>query len=305
MKKTFLVASTLALGVAGLWVACASVPDNHTGQAKPVAVTSLNAAASEPVTAKKTVTKTVAVKVLRVVRDETRFADNALSQYAVSTYDAAGNLVKQENYNQKKQLVLRKLITRAADGSAETETFYNQLNEVQGTAQRNIDPHGRVVQERLLNTRGELLSIAEYTWDALGNPVSWISRSGDRSVVVSTVYKIQDGRVRNIELSDGEGQPITRFEIVLNPQGVPARKVEIDPTGVPRNSIDFGYENGLLVREDYRKGDGSLIRTITYVNDERRVPVQIKYLDRQGRVVEIRILEYQAFDRTETVTMYE
>lgn len=259
----------------------------------------------EPAPVKKAVNKTVVVKVPRILRDETRYADDSLCQIVVTSYDSGGNVVKEETLNQKKQLMFRKLIELSADGRLQTVTTSNQYNEIQGIAQRDLDAQGRIVQERLLNAKKELQSVSEFAWDADGNPISWISRERDHALVVATTYLLAAGRVQAIELRDEKGLLIRRFAQTWDSAGQLIRKTEFDPSGAALTTINYFYAQGLLDREEYHKADGSLVRSIVYQYDGRHLPVELRYLDRQGRVTEIHKQDFQLFDKTETITVYE
>jgi hypothetical protein len=307
MNKSLLVALPAILGVAVILHSCTTPGTGQTAASLPdkSQAIAFEKASPEPVAAKKAVVRQQTVRTWRVTKDETRYADNTLSQYQTISYDTAGNLLKEESFNQKKQPVFRKQYERPVDGRTETMTTFNQLNEVQGICLRDYDGSGRLVQERLLNARKELQSQSEYAWDQDGNPVSWLSKGAEGAVVVATTYTAKAGRVSGISLAAGDGSPIARFEQVWDAQGRMVRKSEYDYSGRLKAYIEFGWADGRLAREDHRKADGSSLRSIVYTYGETPQPIRMDYLDRQGRLSEYRTFEYKAFDRTETVTVYE
>jgi antitoxin component YwqK of YwqJK toxin-antitoxin module len=315
MKKFLLAACPAMLGIALLLYSCASPGTGRVADPAPekpaasaiekVTAVALDKATAEPVAAKKAVERQQTVRTWRVIRDETRYADNSLSQYQTSAYDASGKLLKEESFNQKRQPVFRKQYERPADSRTESVTTFNQQNEVQGISLRDYDESGRLVRERLLNARKELQSQSEYAWDQSGIPVFWLSKGADGAVVVSTTYKITASKITEIALAAGDGSPIARFEQTWDTQGRLVKKTEYDYAGKLKASIEYLWSDGRLVRENHRKADDSPLRSIKYSYGEVPLPFRMDYFDRQGRLSEFRTFEYQPFDRTESITVYE
>jgi hypothetical protein len=298
MKRVIIVISATLLA-GGFLMSCATAE----GGSKPVPSASASPSAS-PI-AKRPVSKEIQVQVPVLSREEVRYPDGTLIQTTVITLNAKGDPLKEEIFNQKKNLLFTKNYSLSADGMLETITTRNPAGEIQGQVLRESDGQGRLIKETLLNERKEIQTISEYSWDKDGLPVNWISRRPDGSVVIDTRYRVAKGQVNAIELSDDQGKPVLRFEQTWNDQGQLLRKTEFDPVAGAVNIIDYRYAGKLLVREDYSKPDGSMIRSIEYSYDGKSVPSQIRFLDRRGSPTEIRKLDYAVFTRTQTITVLE
>ena len=298
MKKIIIIlAAMAAIGTA--LISCSTVPVNQASQS------GASGTAVAPTSEKHAVTKQVAIQIPCLVREEISLPDGRLSQLTVYTYDAAGHKVKEELFNQKKQLVFRKTYETSVDGLNQTITTTNPANEVQGRVVRQLDPQGHLLNETLFNEQKEVVSASEYTWDKAGNPVTWVSRNRDKSIVITTVYKMSNGRVVSIELNDDKGVLIKRFDQTWNDQGLLIKKNESDPVSGPIGGTSYRYTDKLLAGEVTTKADGTIIRSLGYTYNEQQLPVQVQYFDRQGKVTESHKQDFQVFQHNETITVYE
>jgi hypothetical protein len=302
--------SAAAIMACALLVSCASAPPDQSRKTAAAASPSPAPQASPepappPQPARKAVRKEIQVQVPQLTREEVRYADGTLIQSSNITYDPKGNILKEELFNQKKSLVFAKTSGWSADGLTQTVTTVNQGGEVQGITVRQLDARGRVLKETLLNGSRAVESISEYSWDEDGNPVSWVTRKPDNSVVISTRYKLRNGRIGTIELLDDKDNPIQRFEQLWNDQGQLVKKTALDPSGAPGSVVEYRYQGKSLVREDYSRADGTLVRSIEYSYNDKGAPFQVQYLDRRGKPTEIHKQEFQFFTHAETITVYE
>ncbi len=318
MKSLFLVSITIFV-IGGLFVSCVSnvaplvpVPSlapspspEATVAPRPSPAITITPSPSPAVPAKKEVTKQITVQVPKLAKEEVSYPDGTLSQYTVYTYDAGGKLLKEEMFNQKKQLVLKRTTETSTDGLIQTISTTNASNELQGLVARVLDSRGLVLKESLMTEKKEVQSISEYSWDKEGNPLTWISSNKDQSTIVVTTYKVSAGKIENIVLADDKGTIIKRFDLTWNDQGQLTKKAEVDPVTGPVSAIIYHYDDKQLSREDYTKADGTTVRSIVYSYDEHKVPVQFQNLDRKGKVTEIHKQDFQFFSRTETITVME
>lgn len=237
-----------------------------------------------------------ASQVTRVVREEIQYSDGVSAGATIYHYDTKGNLLGEEQLNGKGILVLKKSVVRSSDGKKSIITSTNPAGEVLAINLDEYDADGRLIKETATNAQKEVQSQSEYTYDKKGNMLTWITRGQGQAIIARIIYTVKGMQTSAMEIQDASGQVVKRFSQEFNANGQISAKIEQDASGKTLSRINYGYENGKLIKEDYLNGDAILQRSVTYVYNDKGQAIRVQFLDRKGKLMETRFQEFQVFD---------
>lgn len=231
-------------------------------------------------------------KVLEIV---SAYPDGTLSSVARFQYDATGNILKEEQFSGAKALLGQKTYTYKTPEAVEIVTFDGK-GEILGKAVRVL-AGDRILKETLANAKNEIQSTEEYVYDAQGRKTRWSVKTASGSQVSSEYVWDQD-RLARISVLDAGGAVIKRFERSYDAAGLLASEEEYDAKGELSGSIAYIREGAFVVREERRSPTGAVLSSVQFTNDADGNPLGMKYLDRNGRVIETKSQTGQTFTRT-------
>jgi len=269
--------------VLALLSSCASADNPAPVEAAPAAV------AAPPAQ------KFVDVRTWKVLGIETSYSDGVLSSIATYQYDSTGNLLKEEQFNGAKVLQGQKVYTYKTPEQVEIVTFDGK-GAVLGKAVRMISGD-RILKETLFNAKNEVQSTEEYAYDAQGRKTRWSVKTASGSQV-SSEYVWDQGNLVRISVLDAGAAVIKRFERTYDGAGSLAMEEEYDAKGELAGSIAYIREGSVLVREERKSPTGAVLSSVQYTNDADGNPAGMKFLDRNGRVIEVKSQTGRIFTRT-------
>ncbi len=239
--------------------------------------------------------KFVDIQTWKVLGVETAYSDGVLSSIVKYQYDSAGNMLKEEQFNGARVLQGQKVYTYKTPGQVEIVTFDGK-GEVLGKAVR-VFSDDRILKETLVNGKNEVQSTEEYVYDAQGQKTRWSVKTASGSQV-SSEYVWDQGKLVRISVLDASAIVIKRFERTYDGAGLLATEEEYDAKGELSGSIAYIREGSVLVREERKTPTGAVLSSVQYTNDAGGNPVGMKFLDRNGRVIETKSQTGQIFTRT-------
>ncbi len=237
----------------------------------------------------------VDIRTWKVLGVDTAYSDGVLSSVSRFEYDAAGNMLKEEQFSGAKVLLGLKTYNYKTPENVEIVTFDGK-GEILGKAVRVLSGD-RIVKETLTNAKNEIQSTEEYTYDAQGQKTRWSVKTASGSQV-SSEYVWDQGRLVRISVLDAGGAVIKRFERTYDAGGLLTAEEEYDAKGELAGSIAYIREGAVLVREERRTPTGAVLSSVQLTNDAEGNPVNMKYLDRSGRVIETKTQTGKTFTRT-------
>lgn len=239
--------------------------------------------------------KFVDIRTWKVLGIETAYSDGVLSSVSRFQYDGSGNMLKEEQFSGTKVLLGQKTYTYKTPENVEIVTFDGK-GEILGKAVRVLSGD-RILKETLTNAKNEIQSIEEYGYDAQGRKTRWSVKTASGSQV-SSEYVWDQGRLVRISVLDAGANVIKRFERTYDAAGLLTMEEEYDAKGELLGLIAYIREGAALVREERRSPTGAVLSSVQYTNDADGNPVMMKYLDRNGRVIEAKSQTGQIFTRT-------
>lgn len=271
----------------------AAIPSCKSTQV-PVADT-----AAQPVenTVETVVPRTVTITTWKLTLSRTAYPDGVVSAVSSMNYDDNGTLVLEESFDGKNNLVSKKTYSRQ-NAATEEIVVFNPAGETLGKSVRGYDG-ALLVRETLYNPKGEIQSTEEYRYDEAGNKTGMTVKTATGGMV-STEYAYENGTLVRISVLDASGNTIKRFERSYSADGSLEKESEFDGEGNIRGTIQYFYANGFLAREENRNATGSVLSRLEYVNDTEGNPVEVRYLDRNGRLLEVTTRQWKSFTRTIT-----
>jgi len=237
----------------------------------------------------------VDIRTWKVLGVDTAYSDGVLSSVSRFEYDAVGNMLKEEQFSGAKVLLGQKTYSYKTPENVEIVTLDGK-GEILGKAVRVLSGD-RIVKETLTNAKNEIQSTEEYTYDAQGQKTRWSVKTASGSQV-SSEYVWDQGRLVRISVLDAAGAVIKRYERTYDAGGLLTAEEEYDAKGELAGSIAYIREAAVLVREERRTPTGAVLSSVQYTNDADGNPVGMKYLDRNGRVIETKTQTGKTFTRT-------
>jgi len=230
-----------------------------------------------------------------LVTGETAYPDGVVSAFVRNQYDEKGQILKEEQFNGTKVLVTQKVYLYPAAGKVEVLTL-NGIGETQGKAVREV-VEDRILKESLFNPKGELQSTEEYTYDSKGQKTKWFVRTSSGNQV-SSEYIWENGNIARVNVLDASSVLIKRFERSYGSEGLLSGEEEYDASGTLLGKIVYVREGKDLVRQENQNPAGGVQSSFKYKNDGDGNPVEIRYLDRNGNLLEVKTQVWQGFTRT-------
>jgi hypothetical protein len=222
------------------------------------------------------------------------FSDNSVSEIAVFQFDNAGNVLVEEHFDGQNALVMRKTGTMSGPGLYETVTFDGE-GVILGKSLQTIKDD-LVMQETLLDAKDAVQSTQQNRYDAEGRKTgSTISMTGGGEVTTAYIY--QNGALSRSDILDASGTVINSF-VRTYEAGFPSKDEQFDAQGRLLAATFFSYDRGFPVKEVTKNGTGSIQSITELVNDAEGNPVEIRYLDRNGTLLEVRKQKWKLFTRT-------
>lgn len=231
----------------------------------------------------------------KVLSSETAYPDGVLSNSVRFQYDEKGNILKEEQFSGTKVLISQKTYTYTTPGTIDIVTSDGK-GEIVGKAVRVLSGD-RLIKETLSNPKNEIQSTEEYVYDAQGQKTRWSVKTASGSQV-SSEYAWDQGRLIRISVLDAGFAVIKRYERSYDAAGLLTIEKEYDAKGEILGSITYIHEGATLVREDRSSPTGAILSSVQYTNDTDGNPVGMKYLDRNGRVIESKSQSGKLFTQT-------
>lgn len=238
---------------------------------------------------------TIQVQTWKVQTIDTAYPDGIVSEMLRNQYDENGNLLKEEQFNSSKILVVQKLYAYTGNDTVEITTL-NGTGEPLGKAVREFSS-ARLVRENLFTPKGVLQSTEEYTYTPKGQKTRWTVKTSTGSQI-SSEYTWEKGKIVRVSVLDSSGNSIKRFDRSYSPDGLLSKEVESDSAGIPIRMIVYFYDGTLLSREEIQSPSGAVVSGIQYLYDSVGNPIKIRYLDRSGNLFEEKTQTWQVFTRT-------
>lgn len=222
------------------------------------------------------------------------YPDGVVSEVAVFQYDELGTLVLEEHFDAQNDLVTRKTGAMAKTGLYETVT-YDGSGVILAKSEQTLRD-GLVVREALYDAKGESQSVQENSYDDRGRKTLstvTVAKGGE----VSMAYSYEGDALVSTDVLDPGGNPAKRF-IRTYEGGLVVREEEVNAEGKLRAIKLYEYERGFPVRETVKNAGGSTLSVTEFVNDSDGNPVETRYLDRGGNLLEVRMQKWKRFTRT-------
>lgn len=220
---------------------------------------------------------------------ETRFPDGQLIGSTISQYDSTGRLSVEETRDARSRLTGRRQYEYSADG-AQNVSVYSGTGDLVSRIRREAR-NELVVFEEVLDEAGRRQSSSTYQYDTRGNRLVWEAFSG--SGMIRTVYRYENGLPVEIQILDGNSKLIKRYERSYSTAGDLEQETEFDASAVVQRRTAYLYKDGVLIRESVHLASGAVRSAIEYRYDSNGNVSDMRFLDRNGRISEIRSQTWQ------------
>jgi len=147
------------------------------------------------------------------------------------------------------RLVARETVGR--DGATSSRSAYE------------YGPRGELVKETVLDGKGLVQSVSEWTWDS-GRKASWRVLDASGAALARTDYFYDGETLASASLFDGSGGPKGRVEYAYAPGGALSEVRYFGPSGAPDGRIVYELAEGKTIRESVFRADGRLERRLEY-----------------------------------------
>lgn len=231
-------------------------------------------------------------KVWRVQVVDTTWPDGVLSAHFRSTFDTAGRLVLEEYFNGSMELEMQRQFSYR-DQQVEV-TVKNASGTILGISLRTYRG-ALLVREEHYNARRELQLSEDYTWNAAGQRLSWSIQPANGSATRSE-YRYENGRLSEVQVLTANNTMIRRYVRSYDPAGNLLREDEIDGDGAVIARTAWIRDQGLVIREERQNAAGDVQSAQLYRYDAAGNPIEIRQMDRRGKLLETRTQVWKSFD---------
>jgi hypothetical protein len=217
--------------------------------------------------------------------------DKQLLLSSVARKPSAVDPMERVAYEYKDRLLVSKS-TYGADGTLAGKSEYSR-----GGA-------GGVIRETILDGKGVVQSVSEYTWDN-GRKSTWLVKSSAGIILAKTDYFYEGDTLASARLFDGAGNAKGRVEYSYGEGNVLAAVKYFDAAGAPDGRIEYAVKDGRAVKESVYRTDGRLERQLSFDYSPDGALVKKTLADASGKTREIVVYENGYRTDKRTVVYYE
>ena len=239
--------------------------------------------------------KFIEIRTWKIQGIESSYPDGMLTGIVNFQYDNTGLLLSEETLDANKLPVSKIQYVRKPDSTTEKSSF-NNTGELIGKEIQKTSGN-LIVLETQLNTKDEVQSTVEYTYDAKDRRESRTVKTTAGNQV-KTVYIWKDNLLASIAVQDASGVTIKRFDRTYDSGKFLIREDEFDQTSTLTGKTLYTYKNGFLAQENRQNATGGNLAIIKYVNDAEGNPVEVTWCDRLGNATEINRQTWRLFTKT-------
>lgn len=217
---------------------------------------------SLPETAAEPVTEIVTIPVIQ--RESSYIGEEILDSYKIYHWDGE-YLMKVEVHDSFDDLI--ETVTYEYEGSIRPtqKSVRGPDGKLRSLRRYEYDSRGTLVLEEVYNRDEELQTSSEYLHDD-GHLTRWNVNDSTGSLMAYTEYR-WDGD-RNIRIDTYSSDGVLRdYFIRTFAAGNLSSQEKFTENGNSAGKVQYSYENGLLVKEQHYRANGSLERTLFYEYD--------------------------------------
>lgn len=229
-------------------------------------------------------------EIWRVSSQEKVYPDGIMSAKIVYVYDALGTLLSETQTGPAGVIVSKRDYSTRPDASVEIVTT-GEKGEVLGKAVRTF-VSGRLASEILYGPTGAVQSTEEYRYDGSGRKTSRSVTSAS-GFATKSEYAYQGEEMVQSSVMTPTGKVLRTFRFSYQ-RGMPILEEEFDGSGNKISRVARTYDKELLRREE-RTGQTGGATAYEYTYDGHGNPVEIRFLDRDGTLVEKTRLTWVSF----------
>jgi YD repeat-containing protein len=283
-----------------LFVTCASVQDKGSIPLKTGEIAQRSEDDAQTAQTDMARTTTLVENVMLLSKESSYFSEGHLDSYTCFFYEDGGvRLIREELFTAGDMLFEKtlyeyegNLLISKKDYDSEGALKYSRVFSYDGEL---------LLKSTLIDRTGKVQNSSRYEYDDKGNKVRWNVYNGSDVMLAYTTYEYTDGKNVKINIyspSDTlEGYSILDY----NQMDEKVKESFFLNNGTLEKYTIFSYKEGLPVSERYFGADDRCVREVQYEYDEMGTLIGLKHLDSQGRVKEIKEMEYDVHTLTRTV----
>ncbi len=225
-----------------------------------------------------------------VVKETEYYNDGYIENYKVFTFNDDMNPAREDMFDSFDEIIESVVYEKISDNVTKRSLF-NARGEIQSWKILTCNSAGFVEKSESFNSEGQLQSLSKYSYDEHGNKLNWSVADSDGVVLSDTKYIYKDGLNIRIEIYDAGANLVEYFGIDYS-GNMPVRKNHYQNEKLV-DAVEYVYNDGNLAVEKALRANGSVSRTVKYVNDEYGSPVKAEYFDGNGDLKDWTETEYE------------
>jgi len=284
----------------------AEAPVQETAQVQvqePVVETT----ATETVAAKEPVRKEriEEFKTPVAVKETITFADGVVDRVITLSYDKENRLLL--STTAKKPSTpdpVERVVYEYQDAMLTVKSTFGSDGSLQSKSQYAYQKSGELIRETILDGKGVVQSISEWTWDN-GKKASWQIISAAGLVLAKTEYFYEGEVQKNAKLYDGAGNVKGSIDYSYAEGNILTAVKYFDAAGAQDGRIEYTIKDGRVVQEDTYRYDGRLERRLSYEYGKDGALLRKTLADSSGKAREVTTVENAYRTDTRVVVYYE
>jgi hypothetical protein len=222
----------------------------------------------------------------RLIRETIFLADDTADQIREYSYSADGTQVVQEKVIDAASGSVREIVYYDyRNGLRAERRSYNEDNKLTGRRTYTYTAGGLPETEKYFDEQNVLTMCSAYTYDAGGNKLEWTTTGADGTVMATTRYTYQNGRLAGTILSGPDTTADLTINISYDPAGKTILETYTTPAGNTEKEITYLYdEQGRVkIQETFSSFKNSMGKIVYTYSGQRKQADRIQYFDEKGK----------------------
>jgi antitoxin component YwqK of YwqJK toxin-antitoxin module len=239
------------------------------------------------------------------VKETVTFSDGVVDRITVFEY-SDDKLRLLSSVSRKPSAVdpIERVVYEFKDKLLVSRSTFGADGALAGKSEFSHGTSGEVVKETILDGKGTIQSVSEYTWDN-SRKTSWLVKSSAGLVLAKTDYFYEGDLLASARLLDGAGNAKGKVEYSYVTGNVLGAVKYFDANGAQDGRIEYTLKDGRVTKETVFRTDGRIERQLAYEYSPEGALIKKTLADASGKAREVTVYENAFRTDKRTVVYFE